>query len=163
MNTAAIIKRNWFYAMLPMWALAAWGFKSTFPWDKQPRIGELIALFDWCVFLPITFAICYWNWSRRALILRLVALICGGIWIGSKIVPEGAQYLLVEAGGVRSAGLAIVLMFELAALATIIRVVLGGAPNAHLLEQKGVPPFVARLMIAEAKFWRWIWARITAK
>ena len=147
--------------MLHIWALAAWSFKSTFPWEKQPRIGELITAFDWCIFIPITFVSCYWNWSKRALALRLLALVCSGIWIGDKIVPESAQYLLVQSGAARSTGLLVVLLFELAAFATILRVILGATPDAHLLEQKGIPPLVARLMIAEAKFWRWIWARMT--
>ncbi len=163
MNIAAAIRRNWFYALLPVWALATWGFNVIHPWDDQPRLGEIITLFDWCIFVPLTFALCYRDMSRRALVLRLLALMCGGIWLAGRIVPEGAQSLLLDWSGVRWAGLSVLLLFELAAFVAMLRILFGATPDPRALEEQGIPPVVAKLMIAEAKFWRWIWARLTGK
>lgn len=163
MNIAAVASRNWFYLLLPIWALATWDFQSAHPWDVQPGLGEAITLFDWCVFVPATFAICYRNMSRRALALRVLAMMCGGIWLAGKIVPPDAQTLLQDWGGVRWVGLSVLLLFEVAAVAAMLRIVFGAAPDPRALEQQGIPPLVAKLMIAEANFWRWIWTRLTGK
>ncbi|MGC6398977.1 hypothetical protein ACNI3Q_00165 [Sphingomonas sp. FW199] len=163
MKIASVISRNWFYALLPVWLLASMGFRVTHPWDAQPQLGEAVTLFDWCVFIPITFAICYRSMSRRALTLRLVALMCGGIWLAGKLVPVNAQNLLQDIGGMRWVGLSVLLLFEIAALVAMLRVVFGATPDPRVLQEQGIPPIIAKLMIAEAKFWRWLWGRLTGK
>ncbi|GGC24155.1 hypothetical protein GCM10011371_09800 [Novosphingobium marinum] len=163
MKVASAIGRNWFYALLPLWLIASLGFRSTHPWASQPQLGEAITLFDWCIFIPLTFAICYRGMSRRALFLRVLALICGGIWLAGKLVPADAQNLLQTMGAMRWLGLSVVLLFEVAAIVAMLRIVFGATPDPRALTDQGIPPIVARLMIAEAKFWRWLWACLTGK
>lgn len=163
MQIASVIGRNWFYALIPIWLLASLVFRATHQWDAERQLGEAIILFDWCVFIPVTFAICYRDMSGRALVLRCLALICGGIWLAGKLVPVEAQNLLRDLGGMRWVGLSALLLFEMAALVAMLRVVFGAAPDPRALEDQGIPPVVAKLMIAEAKFWRWVWVRLTGK
>jgi hypothetical protein len=163
MKIASVIGRNWFYALLPIWLLASVGFRATHPWDAQPQFGEVVTLFDWCVFIPMTFAICYRSMSRRALTLRLLALMCGGVWLAGKLVPADAQSLLRSMGGMRWVGLAVLLLFEIAAFVAMWRVIFGAKPDPRVLEEQGIQLIMAKLMIAEAKFWRWLWGRLTGK
>ena len=163
MKIASVIGHNWFYALLPLWLLASFEFRSTHPWEAQPQLGEAITLFDWCIFVPVTFAICYRGMSRRALFLRVLALVCGGVWLAGKLVPADSQYLLQSIGTIRWVGLSVLLLFEMAAFVAILRVVFGATPDPRALEEQGIPPFVVKIMIAEAKFWRWLWGRLTGK
>lgn len=163
MKIASVIGRNWFYALVPIWLLASLAFRATHQWDEQPQLGEAITLFDWCIFIPITFAICYRGMSGRALVLRCLALVCGGVWLAGKLVPVDAHNLLQSLGAMRWVGLSALLLFEMAAVVAMLRVVFGAAPDPRELEQQGIPPFLVKLMIAEAKFWRWLWGRLTGK
>jgi hypothetical protein len=63
----------------------------------------------------------------------------------------------------RWVGLSALLLFEIAALVAMLRVVFGAAPDPRELEEQGIPLVLAKLMIAEAKFWRWLWARLAGK
>ena len=163
MNIAKIATRHWFYLLLPIWLAASWAFRSSHPWDVQPAFGEAITLIDWCIFVPVTFAICYRSMTRRALVMRILALVCGGIWLAGKIVPPEAQTLLQNWGSIRWLGLSILLLFEVGAIIAMLRIVFGAAPDQHVLERQGIPPFLAKIMIAEAKFWKWLWSRLTGK
>ena len=154
MNIKTTVTQHWFYCLLPLWLAAAWAFRSDFPWQTDPGLGEAITLIDWCVLVPTMFVICYWGMSPKALALRVLALICGGIWLAGKIVPVGSQIILQEWSGVRWIGLTILALFELGVLVATLRIVYGSPPDPQALEEQGIPPFIARLIIAEARFWR---------
>jgi hypothetical protein len=162
-NIGTIASRHWFYLLIPIWVASSWSLRSSYTWDVQPNVGEAIVLFDWCIFVPATFAVCYRTMTPSSLALRVLALMCGGIWVAGKMVPPDAQMLLRDWSSIRWLGLSIVLLFEVAAMAAMLRIVFGEAPDPRALEQQGIPPFVAKLMIAEAKFWRWLWARLAGK
>lgn len=163
MNAGAIATRHWFYLLLPIWLAAAWQFRSSHPWITQPALGEAITLFDWCVFVPATFAICYRAMPRRALAIRILSLMCGGLWLSGRLVPADAQAILHDWGGIRWIGLALLVLLEVAATAAMLRVVFGATPDEAALHRQGIPPLVARLMIAEARFWRRLWAWLTGR
>ena len=163
MNFAAVATRHWFYLLLPVWLAASWAFRSSHPWGAEPAFGEAITLIDWCIFVPATFALCYRSMTRRALALRVLALVCGRIWLAGKIVPPEAQTLLQNWGSIRWLGISILLLFEVVAFAAVLRVVFGTAPDPQVLEREGIPPLVAKIMIAEAKFWKWVWTRLTGR
>ncbi|WP_239806856.1 hypothetical protein [Croceicoccus hydrothermalis] len=163
MQIKSVISRNWFYALLPVCLLASWGFRTTHPWDAQPQLGEAVTLFDWVVFVPLTFAICYRSMSGRALTLRVLALVCGGIWLAGKLVPSDAQNLLLAISPMRWIGLSVLMLVEVVAFVAILGVVFGAKPDPRVLEEQGIPPIVAKLMIAEAKLWRWLWGCLTKK
>lgn len=158
-----LAQRHWFYLLLPLLLAAAFGFRATHPWAEQPRFGEAVTLFDWCLFVPMLFALCYRDLPRRALALRMLAIACGGFWIAGRIVPAGAQGLLQDWGGIRWLGLAVLLLFEAVAIAAVLRIAFGASPDPEALERQGIPPLMAKLMLAEARFWRRLWARLTGR
>lgn len=162
-DLAALARRHWFYLALPLLLAAAFSARSAFPWDTQPRLAEAATLFDWCLFVPALYALCYRDKPVRALALRLLALLCGGVWVAAMIVPLSAQTLLPGLGWLRSAGIAILVLVELAAAAAMLRIVFGAAPDPEALVRQGVPPLLARLMLAEARFWRWLWDRLNGR
>jgi hypothetical protein len=163
LDVAGLARRHWFYLAVPVLALAAFAFRTSHPWDEQPFLGEITTLFDWCLFVPALYVICYRDMPRRALMLRALALVCGGIWIASKIVPDPAETILPAWGWLRAVGLAILVVFELFAAVAMLRVVFGAAPDPEALARQGIPPLLVRLMLAEARFWRWIWARMRGR
>lgn len=156
-------QHHWFFLLLPFWLVAALGFRATHPWSEQPALGEAATLFDWCVFVPALYVLCYRTMPRRALMLRTLALVCSGIRIAGKIVPAAAESVLTDLGWLRSAGITVLVLFEGLALVAMLRVIFGAAPNAAELERQGIPPLIARMMLAEARFWRWLWTRLRGR
>lgn len=160
---AKVARSHWFYIALPVLLGASLGFRVTHPWADQPRFGEAATLFDWCLFVPLLYAICYRRLAARALATRTLALACGGMWIASRIVPDHAQSLLVQWAWLRAIGGAAVLLLEGAAIVLMLRTLFGTAPDVTSLERQGVPPALARLMLAEARFWHWVWSRLRGR
>ena len=154
-------RRHWFYLSLPLWLLASINLHFDFAWATDARSGELIALFDWAVFMPALYALCYHGIALgRVLAIRLLALVCSGVWIAGLIVPDPAENLLLRWGWLRGIGVAALVVVEGLAMLTILRVVFSSAPDPTVLERQGIPPIVARMMLAEARFWRWVWNRL---
>ncbi|MCY7281618.1 MAG: hypothetical protein LH610_12140 [Sphingomonas bacterium] len=161
MNKAArLAGRHWFYLLLPFWLVAALNFQTTFPWTERPALGEAAMLFDWALFMPFLFALCYRDMPRRALVLRTLALVCGGVWVAGRMVPDSAELILTQWGWLRGVGITVLVLFEGIALVAVLRVVFGAAPDPKELERQGIPPIIAKLMLAEARFWRWVWTRM---
>ncbi|MBB5728930.1 hypothetical protein [Sphingomonas prati] len=154
---------NWFYAILPVLFAAALNFRATHPWDDQPQFGEAVTLFDWCIFVPFIYVACYRNMPRRALAIRALAIACGGIWIAGKIVPDPAETILTQWSWLRGVGIAVLVLAESAALIAVLRIAFGSAPDATELERQGMPPLLARMILAEARLWRWVWDRLRGK
>ncbi|UUL81917.1 hypothetical protein [Sphingomonas qomolangmaensis] len=100
---------------------------------------------------------------RRALLIRLLALVCGGIWIAGLVVPASAQTILPQLGWLRMIGIAVLVVAEAFVIIAALRVVFGADPDAQQLERQGIPPLLARLMLAEARFWRWLWSRLRGR
>lgn len=153
-------QRHWFYLVLPILLTAALTFRTSYPWDLDPKLGEAATIFDWCVFVPLIYAVCYRNMPRRALAIRTLAMVCGGIWIAAKIVPDQAETILRGLGWVRGLGIAVLAVFEGMAFVATMRILFGGEPDAVALERQGIPPLVVKLMLAEARFWRWVWMKL---
>ena len=162
-NVAQAFRTHWFYAMLPALLGAALNFRATHPWADRPLFGEAVTLFDWCLFVPVLHAVCYRKMPRPALAVRTLALICGGMWMSGRIVPESAKSILVQWAWLREVGIGVVVLAEGAALIAVLRVAFGSAPDPAELERQGMPPLLAKLMLVEARFWRWVWARFRGK
>lgn len=158
-----VAQRHWFYLVLPALLGAALNFRAAHPWGDQPTFGEAVTLFDWCLFVPFLYVICYRDLPRRALVVRAVALMCGGIWVAGKIVPDSAEAILTRWGWLRAVGMVLLVLAEGAALIAAVRIAFGSAPDPRELENKGMPPLLVKLMLAEARFWRWVWARLLGK
>jgi len=154
-------RTNWFYIALPIWLLASAPLHLKFDWQSGARIGELITLFDWCIFIPALYALCYWGrLSARAMSVRILALFCLGLWIADLVVPDYDEELLRQWSWLRIAGLAALLLLEGAVLLAALRVVFSRSAASADLEKVGVPPLIAKFMLIEARFWRWIWTKL---
>lgn len=153
--TGQFARRHWFYLLLPIWIATAFAVAATDPWVRQPDVSEKIALFDWCVFMPALYLVCYRRMPRRALALRTMALACGGMWIAGRLVPD--RTVPHYSGWLRPVGALMLLALEGTALLAVLRNVFGREPDPMELEKQGLPPIVARMMLAEARFWRRVW------
>ena len=161
LRVATWLRQHWFYVLVPLWAAAAVNFHFVHSWQEQPRLGEVVALFDWCLFVPALYVLCYRKQrAARAVAVRVLALVCAGIWTAGAMVPDGAETLLRDWGWLRRIGIAAVALVEVAAVVAMLRIVFSKTPNTQALIDSGIPPLVARMMLAEARFWRWLFSRL---
>lgn len=162
MTRAFGIKRwaagNWFVLLLPFLLLASFLFTRTVEWQGEARIAEAVMIFDWCVSVPLLFFLCYRKTMPLGqMLVRLAALTCLGVWIAARLVPPDFQSLLPQLGWARMAGLAVLVLIELRLMVAAFRLVFSNTATADDLTGAGIPPFIARLMLTEARFWRAVW------
>jgi hypothetical protein len=154
---SGVVRRHWFYLLLPLAIAASLNLRATIDWRVDAAAMEVVTLFDWCVFLPAMFVLCYRSsLPRRALVLRTIGIVCGGIWAATVIVPDDRQSLIQAAAWLRYPGIAVLLFAEALVLVALVKIVTSKTPDAGELHRLGVPPILARLMLAEARFWRWV-------
>lgn len=124
--------------------------------------GEKAILADLCLTVPILYVLCYRRrHSALQLGMRAVALACLGIWLGSWIIPASDQSVLNELGPLRVAGLVVLAVIELRLLVAMTRLVFGPETSASEISRvTGAPPFIAKLMLLEARFWKAVWRLI---
>ncbi|MCD2322624.1 hypothetical protein LQ953_01180 [Sphingomonas sp. IC-56] len=159
-QVTARLRQHWFYALIPLWLAASLNFQSAHDWQARPQLGEAVALFDWCLFVPALYVLCYRK-SRpaKAVAIRVLALTCAGIWVAGHMVPDPAQILLRDWAWLRGVGIAGLLLLETGAIIAMLRVAFSKDPTPQALTDRGVPPILARMMLAEARFWRWLFSR----
>jgi hypothetical protein len=121
--------------------------------------GEAAILADLCLTAPILYVICYRRaHSRLQLGFRTLALACLGIWLGFRIIPPADQSLLTGLAPLRVAGLIVLAVVELRLAVAMLRILFGRETSAEEISRStGAPPFVARLMLLEARFWKAVW------
>lgn len=156
---------NWFLVLWPPLAATSFLLTRTTVWSDEGRVVEAVTLFDWCVTVPFLYWLCY----RRTippgrLALRMLALACLGIWIATQLVPAGEQALLHHLGWARSFGILVLVLIELRLMIAVVRLVFSGnASPEQVAERSGAPPWVARLLLLEARFWRAVWRFIRSR
>ena len=156
------IRENWFYVVaiitiafdLTVVQFAGWG---------APRANELALLFDFAIQTPFLYWLCYRSRGSKA-ILRAVAISCLALWALGHIIPIEHQVLLQKFAWVRPLGLAVLVLLELKVVAIVWKSVFAGNASKDQIEkqltQDGTPPWVARLLAAEAGFWKKAWSLI---
>jgi hypothetical protein len=156
---------NWFLLALPFLFLASFMLAATSDWARDVRTLEAVIVFDWCVAVPTLYALCYrGRVPLRHLLLRLLALACLGVWVAAQLVPAASQTFLAELGPARAIGLAVLVLIELRLIAAVIGLAFSGAATAEqIAEKSGAPPFLARLLLLEARFWRAVWRLIRGR
>jgi hypothetical protein len=82
-----------------------------------------------------------------------------GIWLALKLVPEQERDLLVYIAPLRYVGLAALVYLELVVVVAIYRSVLqgGSVDEAASRAPSDMPPWLAKLLALEAKFWLKAW------
>jgi hypothetical protein len=148
---------HWFVAVFPLILAALWlaARDSMF----MAEGGEAAIIADLCRTGPILYVLCYRRrHSAIHLALRAVALACLGIWLGSWIIPESGQALLTKLAPLRIAGLSLLALVELRLLVAMLRLVFGPETKPDEVSRAtGAPPFIAGLMLIEARFWKAVW------
>lgn len=155
------LKAHWFaMAVLPL-LLLEWLVMRRFGMEMGP-VAESIALFDLCIFMPLLYFLCYGrSLPLKQLVLRMLGLVCLGVYLASYIVPAALQQILPQLEPVRMAGLAVLMLVELRLLILATRVVWKkGANVAEVQAASGAPAWIAKLMLVEARFWQAVWRLI---
>lgn len=152
------LKENWFWPVTLVLMAAAWLLSRSLP-PQELGGWEMAVLFDVLVTLPLLFAFCYrGKLTRNTLIIRILALQCLGIWLATKIVPVESQTLLPQLSWLRYAGLAVLVLIELCIMVVLFKTVFKVDTTSKQLEEIGMPPFLAQLVLLEARFWRWVFS-----
>ena len=155
-RVATFLGENWFLPVLSALLSIVW-LQSRFLDPGMPPTWEAALLFDMIVTIPFLCWCCYRrSLGLGAMALRIVALQCSGLWLLGWIVPASEQHLLPEMAPLRSIGLAIIVLVEVRLVLILIRTVFKPATKPADLQVQGVPAWVARLMLLEVRFWRWL-------
>lgn len=150
---------NWFLLALPPLVAAAALLVRSAAWSEEGATLEAVLLFDACVSLPALYALCY----ARALppwqlALRMVGIACLGLFLLGHIVPPEAQRLLPRFGWARTIGVVVLVLVELRLFVAALRLLFGSGASAQQISARtGAPPWIARLMVMEARFWKAVW------
>lgn len=158
LGMTARLKDNWFWPL----AIILWAFvmliSRTVPTQKLDG-WEMAVIFDVLVTLPALFALCYrTKLTRGKLVLRILALQCLGIWLATKIVPFETQILLPQLSWLRYVGLSVLVFIELRIVLAMFKVIFKAETTTTQLEDFGMPPFLAKLALLEARFWHWLFS-----
>lgn len=151
-------RRNWFLPLLAALLAIEWAFARTIDWPRDGA-AEAVILFDLCLFVPALHYLCYRRvLAWKPLLIRTAALASLGIYLASHLVPAEAQHLLAGLGWARLVGFAVLAALELWVLVKVVKLVFGSATTAEEISAtSGAPPWIARLMLIEARFWKWLW------
>ena len=155
----AFMRNNWFWPVAAVLVAAAWAL-ATISAAPMSEGFEWALVFDAVITLPVLYLLCFRaRFTTTALVVRVVALQCAGIWLAAKLVPVGDQSILPYLTWVRWAGLAIVTMFEIRLFVAVVKLQSRPTTRQDELEAAGMPPLLAKLAMLEARFWRWILRR----
>ncbi len=152
------LKENWFWPLALALVAMARIIASRL---LGPELAgwEMAVVFDVLVTLPLLFLLCYRRkLTRNALIIRIIALQCLGIWLATKIVPVDQQLLLPHLSWLRYAGIAVLVLIELRIMVALFQIIFKPDATTKQLEDIGMPPFLARLALLEVRFWRWVYS-----
>lgn len=150
------IRENWFWPLaIALWAVAFLGSRNV----PMPVLDELeiAVIVDVMVTMPVLFALCYrakLNWQMLA--IRILALQCLGIWLATKILPVETQTILPQLSWLRYLGLAVLVVIEIRVVVALFRIVFKVDTGSKQLEKIGMPPLLAKLLLLEVRFWRWL-------
>jgi hypothetical protein len=157
---AQIARIHWFFLVAPV-VIAIDVYVALSAKGDFDRILEAGLLFDLVVVVPCLYWLCYRQRGRKAAI-RAAALACLGIWAALKLVPEAERDLLDYVAPLRYLGLAALVWLELVVVVAIYKSVLkGGTVNQAVSQAPAdMPPWVAKLLALEAKFWLKVWGAL---
>jgi len=154
------LRLHWFLLVAPL-VLAANLYVGLATRGQVDRLIEAGLLFDLAVVIPCLYWFCYRNLGRKA-VIRAAAFACLGIWVALKLVLEPERDLLNYVAPIRYAGIAALVWLELVVVVAIYKTVFKGGSVSHAVSQAptDMPPWVAKLLAAEANFWLKVWALI---
>ena len=159
-NLRRALGANWFYPLAIGLIALVWAL-DIFSKGRFPSAGgtslELAVLADVFVTLPVLYWLCFRKRHGLAkLLLGVTAVVCSGLWLAGQFVPATDQRILPQLSWLRYAGLAIIVGFEVRLAAVAFRMIWRPQTKVADLAAEGVPPVIAKLMLLEARFWRWV-------
>ena len=158
------LREYWFYCLLPVWALAAWQISVAPEALAAPLSTERVFLFDFGIFLPVLyFVYLRKRVGAKAAALRSAGIAAAGLALAAWLMPAGEGQVLPWLAWLRWTALPAIIVVELAALVAITRYVYSDRADERQLVEKGMPPIVAKLMLAEARFWKRVWAALSGR
>jgi hypothetical protein len=151
---------NWFYPL----ALGLFAVVWALDVRSQGALGsagaaslEIAVLVDVFLTLPALYWLCFRKRHGSAkLLLGITAVVCSGLWLAGLLIPAADQQILPHLSWLRYAGLAIIIGFEVRLAWLTIRMVWRPQTKVADLAAEGVPLPLAKLMLLEARFWRWV-------
>ncbi|PZO06796.1 MAG: hypothetical protein DCF27_12230 [Lysobacteraceae bacterium] len=153
---------HWFFLVAPI-VVAADVFVALSSRGEIDRLIEAGLLFDLAVLLPCLYWICYRSGGKKVAI-RALALCCLGIWVAQMLVPEGEHDLMGYVAPLRYVGIAALVWIELLVIVALYRFIFKGGDTpsavARIQTQADLPPWVAKLLVLEAMFWRRVWQAV---
>jgi hypothetical protein len=123
------IRNNWFVPVLAVLAVSAWLIIRTVDTQDVQQL-ELALLIDIFITIPLLFVLCYRRrLSRMALTLRVIGLQCTGLLLASWLIPAGQQNMLLVIAPLRWLGITLLVAFEIAIMAKVLKIVF--KPNTN--------------------------------
>jgi hypothetical protein len=157
------LKQNWFWPVAAALWIAVWLLMRAIPSEIPPQF-EYAVLADVFLTMPLLLWLCYRaQMPMKALMLRMAGVIGLGIWLASKLLAPEQQNILPQLGVLRNIGLGIVIIIELWLFVSIVKIMFKKDTTADALVKEGVPEFMAKLMLLEARFWRWVFGLFKCK
>ncbi|MEM7700308.1 MAG: hypothetical protein AAF251_00080 [Pseudomonadota bacterium] len=152
-------REKWFFLIvLPIAIAIEFAFAQWLDWSTYPR-AEWVALVDLCVFMPLVYLGLFSSeLSAKARGLRALGIAGIGLFAASWIVPSANQFLISDLASLRAASLVFVLAFEGFIIFKVMQALYARNADAQEIERDfAVPPFIAKLLVLEAKFWKAVW------
>ena len=158
------LRANWFFVAAAA-VLATDLTVLNIPHGASPRLLEAGLLGDLALLIPCLYLACYWRKGKRA-VIRTLALASLGFWFASKLLPASGHFIISSLSPLRYVALAVLFAIEVKVVLVTYKAVFSGATRreaeASLQQQTDLPVWVAKLMTAEAMFWRAAWAKVKA-
>ncbi len=154
---------NWFYiyGILSYLFLLCWFSGLALNPPAQPERLWYVCL--WIGTFLVAFLTCYRPCSPKRTFLRCLTLGGSALWLAQATLPGVSSGLPAHTRWLRTAEVCLVLICEGTILVAILRVSFGRDCDPRSLEAHGIPSVLARLMIAEARFWRHVLRRLNRK
>ena len=150
------LKQNWFWPVaIMLWAAVSFLVRQM-P-QHIPANYEYAVLADVFLTMPLLLWLCYRSQlTTKAVLLRVVGVVSLGIWLASQMLQPEHQTILPLLGSLRNIGLGVAIAIELWLFVSILKIVFKKDTTSQVLVDQGVPEFMAKLMLLEARFWRWV-------
>jgi hypothetical protein len=154
------VRAHWFYLAAAL-VLVSDILIANFEDGPKYRLLEMGVMLDQIVIMPLLYWFCYRVRGKQVMV-RTLAIACLGFWIAGKIVPLEQQSLLIELAPLRYVGLGVLVLIELKLMVMLYRAFFTSEKSseaiaAKLVADAGMPPWAAKLMAWEARFWKRVW------
>ena len=160
MTLRQVLANNWFYPVTAALLLAAWlcfRIPLLSPDGEQVAPAEAALIFDAFVSLLLLYWLCFRRQqSVKANIIGMIAVACCALWFAGWIVPHELQALIPRLNWLRPVILVGLGVIEIRLAIGVLKLVFKASAEGQDLQKAGVPPIMARIMLCEARFWRWV-------